>query len=60
MVIATLLALTVYVLLYPVFGILVYFRYISSDHGIGHVPYMVFMPLGLLERHSDMARVFFQ
>lgn len=58
--IMTMLMLAGYVLLYPVCAILAYFNYISSDHGIGRVLEVLFIPLGHLEKHSEVVRAFFK
>ncbi len=49
-----------YVLLYPIYAILDYFNYISSDHGVGMLLYVFFMPLGYLEQQSESVRMFFK
>ncbi|WP_395753823.1 hypothetical protein [Prosthecobacter sp.] len=49
-----------YVFLYPVYAILDYFRFINSDHGVGHVLYIVYMPLAYLEMHSETVSAFFK
>ena len=54
------LLLVAYVFLYPVWAILDYFNYINSDHGVGRVLYILFMPLGNLEQHSEAIRPFFK
>jgi hypothetical protein len=54
------LLLVAYVFLYPVWAILDYFNYINSDHGVGRVLYILFMPLGYLEQHSEAIRSFFK
>lgn len=59
-VVIVVLLLTAYVFLYPVYAILDYFKFISSDHGIGMVLHILYMPLGYLEQHSEFIRSFFR
>jgi hypothetical protein len=49
-----------YVLSYPIFAILAYFNYISSEHGIGRVLEVFFIPLGYLEQCSEAISILFR
>ncbi len=49
-----------YVLLYPAYAILEYFRFVSSDHGIGQIFYYFFMPLMELEGRFESVDKLFQ
>lgn len=54
------LLLVAYVFLYPVRAILDYFNHVNSGYGVGRVLYILFMPLGYLEQHSEAVRSFFK
>lgn len=43
-----------YVLFYPIYVFLVYYRYIDSDRGLGFILHGIYIPLGYLEQKSQM------
>ena len=59
-VIITVSAMIGYVLSYCVCVILAYFNLIKTDHRIGRVLNVLFIPLGYLEQQSDTIREFFR